>query len=132
DARSTLGRSARAAGSSASCASLRACLASPPCAAAQGSSARQASTVRARATPSGLPLTLAQRGEELRVALGAGEAGEQHLHGLGGVHVGDDLPQQPHLRERGLVEEQVLAARARLQDVDGREDAALLELPREV
>src|SRR5690606_12708789 len=39
---------------------------------------------------------------------------------------------QPHLRERGLVEEQVLAARARLQDVDGREDAALLELPREV
>src|SRR5690625_4389982 len=77
-------------------------------------------------------LTLTEGSQELLVALRAGESREQHLHGLGSVHVRDDLAQQPHLGERAFAEEQVLTPRARLEDVDSREDAALLEATGEV
>ena len=45
------------------------------------------------------------------------------VHGLDGVHLGNELADDPHAVERGLVLQQVVAACRALYEVDGRVDA---------
>src|SRR5690625_4420007 len=53
---------------------------------------------------------------------------EQELHGLDRIHVGEQLPQNPDTRQPCLGNEQLLAARTRLDDVDGGPDTAVSQL----
>src|SRR5882672_7765506 len=62
------------------------------------------------------------RGQEFLVRLGELELVQQQLHPLDGVELGERLAKEPDLLELVLLEEQLFLPRARLLDVDGRED----------
>lgn len=47
-----------------------------------------------------------QCGEELCVVAGFGHPTEKHIHGIGGIHIADDFPKQPHLFEHFGFEEE--------------------------
>src|SRR5574341_2147044 len=74
----------------------------------------------------GLPHAVHGR-EEFAVRLRELELVEQELHRLHGVQLGEGLAQEPDLLELVLLEEQLFLARARLLDVDRREDALVHE-----
>src|SRR6185503_8606962 len=56
--------------------------------------------------------------EEVRVVLRSSELVEQELDGVGRPHRRQDAAQNVRLRQRALVEQELVLARARLQDVD--------------
>ena len=63
------------------------------------------------------------REEELLVGAGGYEAIADGVHGLDGVHLGNELTDDPHAVERGVIMQQIVATSRRQHKVDGREDA---------
>src|SRR3989441_12704525 len=76
--------------------------------------------------PGGSPHRV-HRGQELLVRLRELELVQQELHALHGVELGERLAQEPDLLELVLLEEQLFLPRARLLDVDRREDPLVHE-----
>ena len=66
---------------------------------------------------------LVHRLDKLFVALGLFELALHVGHGLKRIHVGEYLAQHPHTAQRAVVLQEVVAACARHDEVDGREDA---------
>ena len=65
--------------------------------------------------------------QELVVAAGMLHALVDGVHRLHRIHVGNILTQNPHTVEGSLVEQQVVAAGAGCNDIDGREDTLVAE-----
>src|ERR1035437_1136552 len=72
------------------------------------------------------------RAEKLRVVLRLVEPLDEELHRLHRRERVEDLAEDPHAVQLLLLEEQLFLARARAVEVDGRENAAVDELPVEV
>src|SRR6266545_1763118 len=83
--------------------------------------ARTRKTPRIPAQPGESPHRV-HRGQEFLVRLRELELVQQELHALHGVELGERLAQEPDLLELVLLEEQLFLPRARLLDVDRRED----------
>src|SRR5688572_12514271 len=71
---------------------------------------------------------VAHRGEEVLIGLRLGHSRQQQLHRLDWRERREHLPQHPHAVEIVLRNEQLLFARAALQDIDRRKHAAVGEL----
>ena len=67
------------------------------------------------------------REEELLVGAGGYESIADGVHGLDGVHLGNELTDDPHAVERGVIMQQIVATSRRLHKVDGGEDALVGE-----
>src|ERR1044071_4777823 len=88
-----------------------------------------ASPLRARRNSRSLSSSLrGHRVEEFLVRLRALHARQQELHRVDDVQRVQQLPQDPHAVYDGLTEEELFLARARLVDVEAREDALLHQL----
>src|SRR5262245_51683019 len=77
-------------------------------------------------------LSAPHRIEKIRIVFGRADLVEQEFRRFQFVHRVEQLAQHPDLLQHVLLDEQLLAARARLVDVDGREDALLVHAPVEV
>src|SRR5664279_5162577 len=76
--------------------------------------------------------TRRHRAEKLRVVLRLIEPLDEELHRLHRRERVEDLAEDPHAVQLLLLEEQLFLARTRAVEVDGRENAAVDELPVEV
>ena len=59
--------------------------------------------------------------------MGGDEAVADGVHGFDGVHLGNELTDNPHAVERCVIMQQIVAACRRLNEVDGREDTLVGE-----
>src|SRR4051812_1139625 len=71
---------------------------------------------------------LVHRGEEILVRLGVLHLVEQELHCVDRAHLHEDAPEDPHLGEGRLIDEQLFLAGAGLADVERGEDALVADL----
>src|SRR5262245_64987888 len=71
---------------------------------------------------------LIHRAEEVSVALRMLQLVDQELHRIGDAHRHEDAAENPHLRERAFVDQQLFLAGAGLGDVDRREGAFVRQL----
>ena len=65
--------------------------------------------------------------QELLVATRVDEAVADGVHGLYWCHLGNELADDPHAVERGLIKQQIVATCRRQYQVDGREDTLVGE-----
>ena len=65
--------------------------------------------------------------QELLVAAGVYETVADGVHGLDRCHLSDELADDPHAVERGLIKQQIVATCRREYQVDGREDTLVGE-----
>ena len=67
------------------------------------------------------------RHEELLVVVGVDQTVSDGVHSLYGIHLGDELTDDPHAVERGLIMQQIVATSRRQHQVDGWEDTLVGE-----
>ena len=67
------------------------------------------------------------REQELLVGVRLHQTVADGAHGLDGVHLGNELTDNPHAVERSVIMQQIVAACRRLNEVDGREDTLVGE-----
>ena len=65
--------------------------------------------------------------QELLVAARVDQAVADGVHGLYWCHLGNELADDPHAVERGVVKQQIVATCRREYQVDGREDTLVGE-----
>src|SRR5690606_36907339 len=84
--------------------------------------------VIAARTGTDMPALLVHRREEVLVGLGILHLVEEEFHRIDRAHLHEDAPEDPHLGELVLLDQQLFLAGAGLADVERREDALVGDL----